>query len=156
VAPLHKAAAKTIKIEKKLVSSINVDLVPETQQPNLSAVESTVPVRQNIPASYTPVTTYQTATPGMPGYRVPQSNSSAPTASPAYSQTEPAQDPAFSGSSRTGYRRHPRHSYPGESVDSSSGTSQTTSQGSALAEVGTQLLQAWMSKKSENSSSTGS
>jgi len=153
-APLHKTATKTIKIEKNLTSSISVDLVPEGQRSDLSPVESVVPVRQNIQAPYVPVTPYQAVTPVVPGYNIPQNNPSVPTASPVYSQAEPVPDPALSGSSRTGYRRHPRHNYSGESVDGSSGTSQSTSQGSALAEVGTQLLQAWMNKKSDSSSST--
>jgi hypothetical protein len=154
-APLHKPTTKTIKIEKKLVSSINVDLVPEVQQINPVSVESVAPGRQNIPVSYIPATTYQPVS-VQPGYNVPQNNPAVPTASSTYSQAEPMPDPSLSRSSRMGFPRHSHHNYPAESVESPSGDSQTTSQGSALAEVGTQLLQAWMSKKSENNSSTSS
>ncbi|MEI7751087.1 MAG: carboxypeptidase-like regulatory domain-containing protein [Candidatus Omnitrophota bacterium] len=153
-APLHKIESKTIKIEKDLSSSISVDLFPEAQQANLSPVESVAVVPRNIQASYAPQAAYPPTAPVMSGYNVSKSNPSVPTASPTYSQTEPGQDPALSGSQRTGYRRHPRRSYPAESVESSTGTSQSSSQGDALAQVGTQLLQAWMSKKSSTTSSS--
>lgn len=155
-APLHKIETKTIKIEKDLSSLINVDLFPKTQQANPSSGEYAASVQKNIPASYVPATTYQASASGMPGYNIPQNNPSVPTASPVYSQGEPMQDPAFSSAPRTGSRRHPRRSYPAESVESSSGTSQNTSQGSALAQAGTQLLQAWLSKKSADNTSTSS
>lgn len=155
-APLHKIETKTIKIEKDLASSINVGLVPEVPPANPSLGESVFPVRQNIPAPYVPVTTYQAPASGMSGYNIPQNNPAVPTAFPAYAQGEPMQDPALSGAPRTGPRKHQRRSYSAESVDNSSGTSQGASQGDVLAQAGTQLLQAWLSKKSETNSSTSS
>jgi hypothetical protein len=155
-APLHKIENKTIKIEKDLTSSINVDLVPEVSQANLSPVESRTPVSQNIQAPYTPRTAYSAAAPVVPAYNGTQNPTSAPTTSPAYASAEPVQDPSLPGAPRTGYRRHPRHSYPTNTVDSPSGTSQSASQGEVLTQAGAQLLQALMSKKSESSSSTTS
>ena len=153
-APLHKIETKNIKIEKNLASSINVDLFPEASQANLSLAESVASGQRNIRAPYTPQAAYQAATPVASGTGVPQNTSSVPTGSAAYSQTEPVTDPSLSGPPRTGYRRHPRHSYPADTVNSSSGTSQSASQGDALAQAGAQLLQAWKSKKSETTSST--
>jgi len=152
-APLHKIESKTIKIEKDLSSSINVDLFPEAQQANLSTVESVAAMPRNIQAPYAVQTAYPATAPVMPGYNVPKSNSSVPTASPTYSQAEPVTDPTLSGSPHSGYRKHPRHSYPTGSGEGSAGTSQSTSQGDVLTQAGTQLLQAWLSKKSESTSS---
>jgi hypothetical protein len=134
-APLHKIETKTIKIEKNLAPSINVDLFPEAPQVIPSRVETVVPVQQNIRASYTPPAVYQ----------------------PASSQTVPATDPSLSGPPRTGYRRHPHRNYSGEPVASSSGTSQATSQSDVLAQAGTQLLQTLVSsKKTEDNPSPAS
>ena len=145
-APLHKIETKSIKIEKDLVSSINVDLFPEAQQASLSSAESVASAQQNIRAPYTPAATYQTAVPAMPGASVSQNTSS------TYPPTEPTPDPALAGQPRTGFHRHSRRSYSGDPAETSSGTSQN----SALTQAGTQLLQAWLSKKSENSTSTSS
>ncbi len=142
----HKVETKAIKIEKDLTSSINVDLVPEPQSADLSPGEYAASVQRNIPA----------ATPVVPGYNVPRANPAVPTASSAYSQTEPVADPSLSDPPRTDYRRHPRRSYSGDPVETSPNTSQSTSQSSALTQAGTQLLQAWLSKKSESTSSTSS
>lgn len=134
-APLHKVETKTIKIEKDLVSSINVDLFPEAPQANLSPVESAASVRQNIPAPYVPS-----------GVQTP-----VPAASSGYSRGAQTPDLSTSTPQNPGSRRHPRRSYSGDSSGTSSGTSSTSSQGDALAQAGTQLLQALISKKSNNS-----
>lgn len=155
-APLHKIETKTIKIEKNLASSINVDLFPEVPQANLSAVESAVPVQRNIQAPYTSSAAYPLATPVVPGYNVSQNTSSATTASLPASQPEPVTDSSLAGPPSTGFRRHSRHNYSGGSAASSSGTSQSASQSDVLSQAGTQLLQALISKKSESSSSTSS
>lgn len=153
-APLHKIETKSIKIEKDFVSAINMDLFPETQQMSLSPVESVASVRQNIQAPYTPMAAYQAVAPPASNYNAAGSASPLTAMPSTYSPPEPALDPSLSGSPRTGFRRHPRHIYSGGSVESSSGSSQGTSQGSALAQAGTQLLQALINKKSENNSST--
>jgi len=149
-APMHKIETKTIKIEKDLASSINVDLVPEASRADLTPAEYAAPVQRNIPAPYAPATTYQTSAPAAPSYNASGTMSPGSNVPQTYSQTEPpVQDP-----SRTGYRRHSRYSYPQGPVGSPSGTSQTTSQSSVLAQAGTQLLQAWLAKKSENGTTT--
>jgi hypothetical protein len=155
-APLHKTETKTIKIEKDHWSSINVDLFPEAQQANLSPVEAEAAARQNIQAPYTPPSTYPATAPVVPVYNPSQNTASGPTSSMAYGQTEPVSDPSFSNSRPPGFRRHPHRSYSMDSADSSPGTSQSTSQGSALAATGAQLLEAFLSKKSESGSSTSS
>jgi hypothetical protein len=114
-APLHKIETKTIKIEKDLAPSINVDLFPEAQQANLFAVESAAPVRQNIQVPYVPVTPVSS-------YSGSQNTTPASTASSAYSQTGPAQEPAAFSPPRTGFRRHSRRSYSGESAETLSGS----------------------------------
>ena len=153
-APLHKIETKTIRIEKNLTSSINVDLVPEVSSAALSAVESAASGVRNIQAPYTPSATYPAAASVVPGYNQSQSTASVSTPASTYEQATPVSNPSFSGSSPMGYRRHSHRNYSGDSFDSSSGTSQNTSQGSALATTGVQLLQAFLSKKSEGSSST--
>ncbi len=155
-APLHKIETKTIKIEKDLTSSISVDLFPEAQPSNFSPVESRGVVPQNVQTPYAPQGAYQATVPVVTGYNVPKANPAVPTASSAYSQTEPVPDSSLSGPPRTDYRRHPRRSYSGDPVEASPSTSQSTSQSSALTQAGTQLLQAWLSKKSESTSSTAS
>jgi hypothetical protein len=155
-APLHKIETKTIKIEKNLASDINVDLFPSTQQANLSSVESAASARQNIQAPYTPLSTYPAKAPGMPIYNSSQNTVPASTSPATYGQTEPLSDPSFSSPRPSGFRRHPHHSYPGDPVATSQGTSQSTSQGGTLAQAGTQLLQALLSKNSENGSSASS
>jgi len=150
-APLHKIETKTIKIEKNLWSSVNVDLVPEVQPAKFSSVESVAPAQQIVQAPYAaPAATYQTAAPAASGYNTAGNTSSTTTTPSTFSQQDSMQDSSFSGPPSTGFRRHPRRSYSGDSTDTSSGTSSSASQSSALAQVGTQLLQAWMSKKSSN------
>jgi hypothetical protein len=134
IAPLHKVETKTIKIEKDVASSVNVDLFPEAQQTNLSPIEPAAAVRQNIQAPYTPPSTYPATVPVAPPYN--------PSQNPA-----PVSDPSLSNPSPSGFRRHSRHSYSADPAATSSGTSQSTSQGSALTQAGTQLLEALISKK---------
>lgn len=148
-APIHKVETKTIKIEKDLTSSINVDLVPEAQQPSLPVVESAVRTTQNIPTAYVPQTTYQAAS-AATEYNASQSSSGSSMASPVYSQPEPVMDPSLAGPPRSGYRRHPHRSYTGDVSD----TSSSNSQGSALAQAGTQLLQDLLTKKSGQNQSS--
>ncbi len=149
-APLHKVETKTIKIEKDLASSINVNLIPEEQQIAKGAMNiPEAPFRQSIPAPYS-ASGSQAPITATPSY------SASPSAPAGYAQTEPVSDPSFSNSRPAGYHRHSRRSYSGDSVDSASGTSQSTSQTSALATTGAQLLQAFLSKKSDSSSSTSS
>lgn len=151
-AALHKVETKTIKIEKNLTSSINVDLVPEISRANPSPGEYAASVQKNIPVTYTPAA----VAPVVSGYNVPQNNPAVPVSSPVYSRTEPMQDPALAGPPRTGYRRHPRRNYSENPVDNPSGVSQSTSQGDVLTQAGTQLLQAWLNKKLETGSSNSS
>ena len=134
IAPLHKVETKTIKIEKDVASSVNVDLFPEAQQANLSPVEPAAAVRQNIQAPYTPPSTYPATVPVAPPYNPSQN-------------TVPVSDPSLSNPSPSGFRRHSRHSYSADPATTSSGTSQSTSQSSALTQAGTQLLEALISKK---------
>lgn len=147
-ASLHKTQTKAIKIEKNLESSINADLFPEAHQPDLSPIESPVEAPKNIQARYTPEAPYSAvSTSAASGYQVSQNIPSAPTPPAVYSQEE-SMDPIMS-SPHTRFRRYPRHRHPLESGDGSSEVSQSTSQGSVLAQAGAQLLQAWLSKKSE-------
>lgn len=152
-APLHKIETKTIKVEKNLTSSINVDLVPETEQAVSLPAETAAGMRQNIQAPYTPAASYQVAAPPVSVYNPPPNAATAAASPSSYVQTAPVSDPPVSNPGPSGFRRHPRRSYYGESADNSSGALQSTSQGSALAETGAQLLQALLSKKSESSSS---
>lgn len=145
-APIHKVETKTIKIEKNLTSSINVELVPEIQPVSVVPVESAV-AQRNIQAPYAPTT------PVVPGYHVPQNNASVPTAATPYVRSEPIPAPAFSDSSRTDFPRHP-HRRPAGGYDQASSSS--SSQSDALTQVGAQLLQALVTKKSEDSTSTTS
>ncbi|MFA5168426.1 MAG: carboxypeptidase-like regulatory domain-containing protein [Candidatus Omnitrophota bacterium] len=146
-APLHKVETKTIKIEKNLWSSVNVDLVPEVQPAKFSSVESVAPAQQIVQAPYAaPAATYQTAAPAASGYDTTGNTSSAAAVPSTYSQPDSMQDSSSMDSQSSGFRRHPRRRPPGEYED----TSSTSSQGNAIAQVGTQLLQAWMSKKSSN------
>jgi len=147
-APLHKTETKTIKIEKNLWSSVNVDLIPEVQPAKFSSVESVVPVQQTIQAPYAAsADTYQTATPAASGYDTTGNTSSATAVPSTYSQSDSTPDSSFPDSQSSGFRRHPRRRPSGGYED----TSSTSSQGNAIAQVGTQLLQAFMSKKSDNS-----
>ena len=152
-APIHKIETKTIKIEKDLESTINVDLVPETPQANLSAVEPAGSVRQNIPVPYVPAGA-PTSVPAVPSYGTPQNVLSVPAAASGYPQGAQAPDLSTPAPQNTGFRRHSRHNYSSGSADSASDAS-GSSQSSALT-AGTQLLQAFLSKKSDNSTTTSS
>ena len=154
-APIHKVETKTIKIEKDLASSINVDLVPETSQTNLSAVESMASVPRMITQPYVPATPYQapvTVTSYQGAAPAASSVNTVPsTYPPAEMPQDPSTDPRYSGYPR----RHPRR-YPGSYDQTTSPDTTTSSQGSALATAGAQLLQALMAKKTEDSPSTTS
>ena len=145
-APLHKVETKTVKIEKDLASSINIELVPEVQQANLSSVESAASVRQNIPASYVS-SGAQTSVPVASSYGTPQNALPVSAASPGYSQGAQTPDLSTSAPQNPGFRRHSRRNY---SDGSSSDSSSSTSQSSALTQAGMQLLQGLISKKSSN------
>ena len=148
-AVLHRTETKTIKIEKGLASTINVDLTPDEEKMRAALNVPETPVRQNIPAPYGASGT-QPQMPVTPQYgtaqNIPQGYSQAPQA---------ADVPAY-GSQNPGYRRHSHRSYPGAPVNSTPGVSQNTSQGSSLAATGAQLLQALMTKKSDSSTTTSS
>jgi len=168
MAPLHKVENKTIKVEKDLASSINVDLVPESQSMQTASLES--PVSRAITSPYTSAATYQTqaagtpyqtATPSATGYgAVGATSSSANVPStyvPSGTSSGQMQDEPYQGPPAGYHRRHPRR-YTGD-YDSSASTGTTTStssSGSSFATVGTQLLQALVSKKSDSSTSTTS
>ena len=138
-APLHKIETKTIKIEKDVASSINVNLVPE--EPLLKAASniSETSVQRNILAPYS-ASVSQPPVPAAPGYGASQN----------IPQTNQVSEPALPAPQSPVYHRHSRHSYSGGSADSSSDTSQN----GALAQTGAQLLQSLLSKKSGSSSST--
>ena len=145
-APIHKVETKTIKIEKNLTSSINVDLVPEVQPVSVVPAESAA-AQRNIQAPYAPTA------PVVPGYNVPQNNAAVPATAPTYSRSEPAQDGSFSGTPPSGFHRYPHRRPPG-GYDSTS--SSGSSQSDALTQVGAQLLQALVTKKTEDNTSTTS
>ena len=144
-APIHKVETKTIKIEKNLTSSINVDLVPEVQPVSVVPVESAA--QRNIQAPYVPTA------PVVPGYNVPQNNASVPTAATPYARSEPGQDGSFQGTPPSGFHRYP-HRRPSGGYEQTSSSS--SSQSDALTQVGAQLLQALVTKKTEDNTSTTS
>ncbi len=149
-APLHKVETKTIKIEKDLASSINVDLVPEAQSTSIAPVESVVSGQQNIRAPYTSQTAYPTVASTASGYGTSQNVSSVPAASSGYSQGAQTSDLSTPAPQNPGFHRHSRYNYSGGSSDSSSSSSQS----GALAQVGTQLLQSLLTKKSGQNQSS--
>ena len=155
-APLHKIETKTIKIEKDLASSINVDLFPEAQQANLSPIEPAAAVRQNIRAPYTPPSAYPATASVAPVYNPTQNTVPVATSPATYGQMEPVSDQPFLNPGSSGFRRHSHRSYSGYPAATSSGTSQSASQSDVLTQAGTQLLGALLSKKTENNSSTPS
>lgn len=154
-APRHAVQTKTVKIEKDLKSSIDVDLVPEPEP------VKTIPATSEVVPSMNPAPVYPAATVAGTGsattpassYAAPSGNTyNAQTASTAYPQQSYGQgtDADFSEPQRSGPsypRRGPRGSYGRPPMGSDS----SQSQGSALAEVGTQLLQGLLTKKAENS-----
>jgi len=164
-AAFHKPEAKTIRIEKDLASTINVDLVPdeEKMKSSLSVPENSV--RQNIPAAYV-ASGVQAPMQAAPPYgstqnMPPGGYSQAPmAAAPQYGSTQGMpQDysqasPSPYGPQAQGYRHHSRRYYSGAPADNTSGVSQNSTQNSGMADVGAQLLQALMSKKSDNSTAT--
>ena len=167
-APLHKIENKTIRVEKDLASSINVDLVPEIQSVSTVSLES--PVARTITPPYTSPATYQTqaagtpyqtATPAASGYGAAGMNSSSATVASTYAQSGASsgqvQDESSQGAPSGYHRRHSRR-YSGDYDSSASAntTSTSSSSGSSLTTVGTQLLQALVSKKSDSSTSTTS
>jgi len=150
-APIHRPETKTIKIEKNIWSAINVDLVPEVSQMNPTPAEYAASVQKNIPVPSTPQATYQTATPVASGYNTTGNTSSVATVpSSTYaqpdSQMNAAGDSNYPDSQYSGSRRPSGRRPPGGYGN----TSSTSSQGDALAQVGTQLLSALISKKSNN------
>jgi len=150
-APLHKTETKTIKIEKDLTSTISVDLVPEVQTANVIPLESTTPALQNIQTSYVPASSYSTAVPVTSGYNTSGNTSSVTGNSSTYGQSdvrsESISDSSFLDSQLSGFHQRPRRPPPGGGYGDASSTN---SQGDAMAQVGTQLLQALMSKKSDS------
>ncbi len=167
-ATFHKPETKTIKIEKDLASTISADLIPDEQQMKAALNVPEIVTRQNIPAPYgasgvqspMAVAPYsgvaQNASQGYSQAPASPQYGSAQSASQGYSQVpQPADVPRY-GAQNQGYRRHQRHYYSNAPVDNTTGVSQNTSQSSGLAEAGTQLLQALMSKKSDSSTTTSS
>jgi len=156
-APLHKVETKSIKIEKNLESSINVDLVPEIPAPTSTLSQEVV--AQRLSPAYVSASNYQGTAVSTP-YQVPSTvnsgyNATGNTVPYAASRTsaEPPPDESFQGPPPGSPRRHP-HRYPGSYNAASSDASNNSSSGSSLATVGTQLLSAFMASKSENSTST--
>ena len=146
-APIHKIETKTIKIEKDLESTINVDLVSETPPANFLPAEPAASVPQNIQVSQMPAApSSPAAVPAASSYSTQQNALSVPAATLGYPQG--AQTPDLSGSApqSASFRRHSRRSASAASSDSSSDTS-GTSQSSALTQAGAQLLQALGTKK---------
>ncbi len=165
-ATFHRVETKTVKIEKDVTSTISVDLVPEEQQMKSALNIPENSVRQNIAAPYVASgveAPLQTA----PSYAPAQNASPAyvPAQVPAATQYGTAQgmpqdysqaSPSPYGSQGPGYYRHSRRYYSGSPAGNNSGVSQNASQTSGLADVGAQLLQALVSKKSSNSTTTSS
>ena len=153
-APLHKVETKTIKIEKDLASSVSVDLVPEIPQTSFASTEAVATVPQNITApsyqSSAPAATYPTATPAAPSYNATGVMSPGTTASSTYPSSQPVVPNASYPNSNYPGRHHSRR-YPGGYDQTSSTNTTTSTQGSDLAAVGTQLLSAFMASKSNNS-----
>ena len=145
-APIHKIETKTIKIEKDLESTINVDLVPETPPANFLSAEPAASAPQNIRAPYATAASSQAVVPAASSYSTPQNALSVPAATSGYPQGAQTPDLSTSAPQSTGFRRHSRHSSSAASSDGSSDTS-GTSQSSALTQAGAQLLQALVSKK---------
>ena len=164
-AVFHKPETKTIKIEKNLVSTISVDLAPDEEKMKsaLSVPENSV--RQNIPAAYV-ASGVQAPMQVTPQYgsaqNASQGYSQNPTVSSSqYGGTQTPQDysqasPSPYGPQGQGYHHHSRRSYSGAPVDNTSGVTQNTPQSSGLADVGTQLLQAFLSQKAAQTATTSS
>ncbi|HOW58410.1 MAG TPA: carboxypeptidase-like regulatory domain-containing protein [Candidatus Omnitrophota bacterium] len=170
IAPRHVVQTKTVKIEKDLTSTVNVDLVPE-EQPSVRLPLETVP--QNARSVYSsgafqnpaPTTSSMiqqgsgtVATSAVSNIYMPAQKNmlNQQTTSSMHSQSYGQE------TERSGFPEPPppprvfshrgRHSAYDGLEDNSSNASQ--SQGSALAEVGMQLLQNYMVKKGENNSSS--
>jgi hypothetical protein len=147
-APLHKTETKTIRIEKDLASSINVNLTPENPMIQSALnIPTEVPLRQNIPAPYS-------ASGSQAPVPATLNNSASQNTPAGYSQTGQEPAPSLPSPQNPVYRRHSRHGYSSASANTSSGASQSTSQSDALVQTGAQLLQSLLTKKSDSSSST--
>lgn len=140
-APRHIAQTKTVKVEKDLKSSINIDLVPEESRNENSPAVPAVPRRVNPYSSGTlekPVGAVSNGTP------VVSDPATGEAVSQPYGQTS---DGTFSGT-QPPVRRHPRHRPPYGVPDSK----QTgTTQNNDLTQTGIQLLQELLKKKTEQS-----
>lgn len=157
-APLHRVETKTIKIEKDLASSINVDLVPEMpSQTSVIPGEVTSSTPQAIAQPYTPPPTYPAATPSAPSYNsggvITPGTTVPPVYAPSGTASVPVQDESYQGPPPGYHRRHPRR-YPGDYDASSSTNTSSNSQGSSFATVGTQLLSAFIASKSDSNSTS--
>lgn len=169
-APRHVVQTKTVKIEKDLTSTVNVDLVPE-EQPAAKLFLGTVPQNAGSVYSSGPFQNSDSAVSGMiqqgSGTSSPSAMSNMYTPMKRNTLNPQTGSPASSklygqGTGRSGFpepppsprsfSHHGQHSAYDGSGDNSSNTSQ--SQGSALAQVGIQLFQNYMAKKSENNSSS--
>ena len=145
-APRHAVQTKTVKIERDLKSSINVDLVPEPEPVN------TIPAASEVVAPVNPAPVYPVTAAG--SQVTPTAQVPAPVYPSSYVQTaEPV--PPMPGTG--GYRHHPRR-YPGGAYGTSdAGTTQSgtsSNQNSALLQAGTQLVQGLFSSKTESDTSS--
>jgi len=146
-ASLHRVDAKNIKSEKNIWPSINVDLVPEIPQTEIPVAEAGVPVARNIQMFYVSPS-FSSPAAGYGAMPHPGAVSPADYARPAPFASYGPPPQRFSQASAAGY--------PESYGDSASGTSQASSQSSAIAEAGAQLLQTLLVKKSETSVSSTS
>lgn len=167
-APRHLVQTKTVKIEKDLTSTVNVDLVPEEQ----SAAKLQSEINQPVQGAVYPGVPYSNSPAAISG-SVPQGAGTFSTApvSQSYgtaqggtmnSQTTPPGFPSsygqgtgapdFSGPSQGSFHHRGRRNVYNESSENPSNSSQ--SQGNALAQIGMQLLQGYATQKSDNSTSS--
>jgi len=133
----HIAETKTVKIEKDLKASVNVDLVPETVQANTVPVEQVPsPARIGYPSGSAPVAAPRTVS------KLPYSTGG----EEIYYGQGPSR-PARPGS---------RHPYPRGSYSATNRAPSSASQSSALTQMGVQLVEALTSGKSGQNSTSGS
>ncbi len=136
-APLHAAQTKNVKIEPKKTSAITFDLEPSPSESSASSSPETSQLR-TIAAPYNP------APSGPNQWQGNQSSVPSPRRRfhhryqqpPQRQQAAPNFDPSTSAPQNTG------------STESSTSTSSSPS--STLTQTGVQLLEDWLSKKSEN------
>lgn len=150
-APRHITQSETIKIEKNLTSTINVDLVP-VEEPTKTVSADGIP--QNFKSAAFPAP-YPNGVAIPNAISAPVPNTAAqetPVIPQSYDSSVPSspQIPHTHGR----YPRHPRRDASANSYDTPAGTSQT--QGSNLTQVGIQLLQDYLSKKSSEGPSSSS